>query len=224
MSLLGAGAESLDIVSDFGGFRCDRILWKSLPSCEKKLQLLEYDSTEDVTTSDHKPARALFMVQPADAVKLKPKNAVAHLVIIHPIRASLDGAQIKLSSLKDVYISVVANPADVIPDGGTAVSQPASQPTELVGTIACQWTAPFVVKLSCFNTASVNLFLTVKHTSKHTGPQQHTDVVIGTAIVNLAALHGELAACNLDLDQVPLIKNGVPVGTISLTMERHAAR
>ena len=42
---------------------CDRILWRSLEGHAKRLRPIEFNSAENITTSDHKPVFATFEVQ-----------------------------------------------------------------------------------------------------------------------------------------------------------------
>ena len=42
---------------------CDRILWRSLEGHAKRLRPIEFNSAENITTSDHKPVFATFEVE-----------------------------------------------------------------------------------------------------------------------------------------------------------------
>lgn len=49
---------------------CDRVLYRSLPGHANRLDVLEFTSADDFSTSDHKPVRALISVEPSPPVQL----------------------------------------------------------------------------------------------------------------------------------------------------------
>ena len=57
---------------------CDRILYKSLPAYSENIELLEFTSCPEITTSDHKPVSATFKIQPVTLpVKTKVKKTTS---------------------------------------------------------------------------------------------------------------------------------------------------
>ena len=47
---------------------CDRVLWKSMPPLKTLLELTNYTALPSVTTSDHKPVLAEFLIQPSESI------------------------------------------------------------------------------------------------------------------------------------------------------------
>ncbi|TMW56669.1 hypothetical protein Poli38472_006679 [Pythium oligandrum] len=74
-------SRNYSLMASNGGYRVpsytDRILYTSLPGREQQVQCLYYDSCESLTTSDHKPVRAVFRVENAIAEEeVEDPNAV----------------------------------------------------------------------------------------------------------------------------------------------------
>jgi hypothetical protein len=51
---------------------CDRILFKSLPSCEGNISVKSYEAISKLSTSDHKPVRAAFEIDLEPKFKFNP--------------------------------------------------------------------------------------------------------------------------------------------------------
>jgi hypothetical protein len=50
---------------------CDRILWRSMAPSQGRLALTRFDSVPAVSTSDHKPVRAVFELMPSPQVRME---------------------------------------------------------------------------------------------------------------------------------------------------------
>ena len=102
---------------------CDRILWRSMPHLLGKVRLLSLNSCPSVSTSDHKPVRAILEIDPSpEVVRVAEEEVERHcpVVSITELRAqglfNADGA----GDLSDPYVIFYTDPAGILNPPGTA--------------------------------------------------------------------------------------------------------
>lgn len=181
---------------------CDRVVWKSLPGSRDRIQLESYDSVETVTTSDHKPIRAIFAVSPESFIKSAKEDSIS--VLLSKISANIGladdvGTKHKVESSKvDASIVVTASPTYVL--AGSA--QDKVETSFTARGIVLVWNDQLVVNINSSTSKGIHLFLTVKMGSRG----------MGTAVLELQTLEKGVAA----LSKMPIVRNGLNVGELSV--------
>jgi hypothetical protein len=92
---------------------CDRVLWKSMPSCSQAVLQTHYGSMTSVNTSDHKPVVALFKVTPSATVGALPAAVSARFPVVRlrNVRVFLKGKEIDFMSKRcNPYAAFVSQP------------------------------------------------------------------------------------------------------------------
>jgi Ca2+-dependent lipid-binding protein len=102
---------------------CDRILWKSMPSCAKDVVQEEYGSCEDLGTSDHKPVYASFTITPREKVAINHKLRDGPIVKFSNMKATNVMAA-DVNGLSDPYIRFYAYPDNLLVEDAGKFSSP----------------------------------------------------------------------------------------------------
>jgi len=183
---------------------CDRVLYRSNPQHEKNnIRLLEYDSCEQLLTSDHKPVYALFKVAPLD------------------IASATDSQRGQCSILfYDIYgKGMIENKHSVLKFNASFIQKSAdSSPYDTKRNEGNGRWAGEVCAVSSYNSPEAlrSLHIVVSHT----GETSITDVasklgnnvhIIAQGLVSLKhAVGGEEQSFN-----TPLLSGGLPAGIVS---------
>eukprot|EP00949_MAST-11_sp_MAST-11-sp1_P004192 g4192.t1 len=130
---------------------CDRILWHSLPGSQKDVKNILFEAIPEVTSSDHKPVRAIF------EIKGKQKPTFAHVASTggeakrNFLQVRISGLQayhlpaLDSNGLSDPYVVFFSNPP------GLFSRKPKKGPRTIVktGTIDPVWKEDIVLQTRC---------------------------------------------------------------------------
>ena len=121
---------------------CDRILWRSMPHLQGKVRLINLNSVPAVTTSDHKPVRAIVEVDVSPQVERVSEDdfdSVCPVVSFSGLRArglfNADGA----GDLSDPYVIFFTDPPGLLCPPGAKQEKDAPRTVTKMDDLNPQW-------------------------------------------------------------------------------------
>ncbi|TMW64264.1 hypothetical protein Poli38472_012886 [Pythium oligandrum] len=190
---------------------CDRVLYKSLPGLRSSLKLLEFQSVDSISTSDHKPVRASFQLMTTPRITVTPMGALRDptTVEFRDLQAK-DLLGMDMTGLSDPYVKFYSLPECVLQRDSSG-----SHPTTatIMNTLAPRWTNEQipVLSLRCETDVDVKrvhlvlLFMDYDATSM--------DDRLG--VVTLSLDKYTLAKPRFVPFEAQIVRHGKPAGTVS---------
>ncbi|KAF1314958.1 Kinesin-like protein, partial [Globisporangium splendens] len=190
---------------------CDRVLHKSLPGRRAHLKLQRFTCIESISSSDHKPVRAEFLITPTPPIALNTTLSTAQATRVEITElCAKDLIGMDMTGLSDPYIKFYS-----VPQHALQVEPPGSHPstTTIMSTLSPVWRDEQVPKLyvQCAEEKDVKLvhlillFMDYDTTS--------ADDVLGVTTLSLDKYC--LARPRFVPFDVPIVRYGKAAGSVS---------